>query len=75
MKVSDLINGLQKMPQDADVLCLWDGELRTEVNIIYESKGGDVVLADFNDVCYSTNSRPKNAPTASSSPYWHTPKK
>jgi hypothetical protein len=74
MKVKDLIIELQKMPQEAMVWHLWDGEPRTEINIVYESKEGDVVTADFSEVCYSTNSRPKDAPCSEKDRYWQTPK-
>lgn len=60
------------MPQNANVFHLWDGELRTEINIVYESKDEKVVTADYEHVCYSTESRPKNAPTYEENRYWKT---
>lgn len=75
MKVSELIQQLQKMPQDASVFHLWDGEARTEINVVYQSKEGDVITADFDMACYSTGSRPINAPTSQEMMVWHTPPK
>ena len=73
MKVQALIEALQKMPQDADVTHLWDGEPRTNIEIVYLARGGFVVTSDFEMVCYSNESRPADAPTAKDDPYWETP--
>lgn len=35
MKVNELITALQSMPQDAKVRHLWDGEARTEINLVW----------------------------------------
>jgi len=75
MKVKQLIEKLQEMPEDAKVLHLWDGAPRTGIEHVWLSKGGDVITADNDMVCYSTESRPINAPTSSESEYWHTPRK
>ena len=72
MKVKELIRELQKMPQGAKVYHLWDGEPRTEINVVYESKNGRVITADFMEVCYSTDARPKDAPSAEQDEYWQT---
>ena len=74
MKVSDLITRLQQLLPDADVVCLWDGEPRSEVEHAYLARDGYVVLADFDEVCYSTGARPADAPTEEENPYWKTPK-
>ncbi len=60
MKVKHLIEQLEKMPQDAEVFHLWDGEPRTSINIVYECKSGQVITSDFDEICYSPNARPKN---------------
>lgn len=73
MTVKELIAELQKMPQDAQVEHLWDGEPRTGINIVYESKDGRVITSDYNQDCYSTEGRPKDAPTREQQQYWHTP--
>jgi hypothetical protein len=73
MKVKELIKELEKMPQDALVFVIWDGEPRTEINVVWKAKNGAVMTADFNDVCYSDDARPKGAPTPKKEPYWRTP--
>jgi hypothetical protein len=74
MKVYELIKELKGMPKDANVYHLWDGELRTEIQHVWLSRGGDVVTADNEQVCYSTESRPCEAPTSKQSSYWKSPK-
>lgn len=74
MKVKDLITELEKMPQDAEVMHLWDGEARTTIEMAYLSKNGAVITADFGEVCYSSESRPIDAPTREENKYWETPK-
>lgn len=75
MKVSRLIELLQTMPPEAEVFHLWDGELRTAINHVWLTRGGDVATADNDEVCYTTESRPVDAPTSEQDPYWHSPKK
>jgi hypothetical protein len=73
MTVKELIIELQKMPQDAEVYHLWDGEPRTAINVVYEAKIGMVMTSDYEMVCYSTDSRPIDAPTSEEHTYWETP--
>ena len=73
MRVSELIYALKKMPQDAEVEHLWDGEPRTAINFVYLSKDGRVITADYNQDCYSTAGRPVDAPTRDEQTYWSTP--
>ena len=73
MKVKDLIKELEKMPQDAEVMHLWDGEARTAIEVVYESKNGTVITSDFQQVCYSSSTRPIDAPTKEEERYWETP--
>lgn len=73
MTVKELIIELKKMPQNARVFHLWNGELRTAVNVVYEAKNGVVVTSDFEMVCYSTGTRPKWAPSSEEDRYWKTP--
>lgn len=70
MTVAELIAQLQQLPQDAKVWHLWDGELRTEVNYVWLARDGSVGTADFDQVLYSKESRPADAPDI---PYWRTP--
>jgi hypothetical protein len=70
MKVKELIEQLRKMPQDLDVMYLWDGEPRTEVGAVYEARDGYVVLSGEYEVGYSTGARPHGAPTCEENPFW-----
>lgn len=74
MTVQELIKALSKMPQDARVFHLWDGEPRTAINVVYETKNGKVMTADYEQVCYSDNAMPKDAFRTHIGAYWHTPK-
>lgn len=73
MKVSKLIECLQKMPPDAEVWHLWDGELRTEIQHVWLSRDGVVGTADYDQVLYTGDARPSDAPDAKEDPYWSTP--
>lgn len=74
MKVKELIKSLQAMPNhDAHVFHLYDGDLYGELSMVYESRGGKVVTSDYSQVCYETDSRPKDAPTSTEDPHWRTP--
>ena len=73
MKVSELIKCLKEMPEDAEVFHLWDGEARTIINHVWLSRSGDVITADSGMTCYSTETRPIDAPTKEEDRYWETP--
>ena len=73
MNVSELIEVLGTLPQDATVLHLWDGEARTEINHAWLSKDGKVITADYGMVCYSSETRPVDAPGGDQR-YWETPR-
>lgn len=73
MRVKDLIKALERMPPDAWVFHIWDGEPRTEIVHVWLSRGGDVMTADANQVVYSEKSRPPHAPTERESSYWDSP--
>jgi hypothetical protein len=72
MKVNELIAALSKLPQDAEVWHLWDGEARTQIEHVWVSRRGDVITADYGMVCYSSDSRPADAPISEVDPYWRT---
>lgn len=72
MKVGQLIAELNKMPPDAEVSHLWDGALRTSIEVVYLAKNGEVVTADYSQVCYRTEERPIAAPAADENKYWET---
>jgi hypothetical protein len=73
MKVSELIERLQKMPADAEVFHLWDGALRTAIQHVWLTRAGTVGTGDNNAVCYDTEDRPVDAPTEQDDRYWSTP--
>ena len=75
MKVKDLITALQAMPQDADTWHLWDGEARTEIEHVWLSKDGNVITADCNEPCYSTETQPAEATASGKFGFWHTTRK
>jgi len=72
MTVLQLIEELTVLPPNAEVMHLWDGELRTCINVVYLAKNGDVVTADYREVCYTTECRPVNAPSSEENQFWHT---
>lgn len=73
MQVKELIEKLKTMPQDAEVKHLWDGDPRTTINFVWLSKGGVVITADYDEVCYSGINRPRGAPSSGEDLYWSTP--
>jgi hypothetical protein len=73
MTVVELIEKLKKMPPRARVFHIWDGEPRTGINIVYKSRCGAVMTADWGEVVYSTNARPKDAPTSEENKHWCLP--
>ena len=70
MKVADLVSELLTLPQDADVLSIWDGEPRTDINAVWLSRSGRVMLCDVDDVVYSEESRPPWSPSQKENPHW-----
>lgn len=46
MIVSELVEVLRFMPQDANIFYCWDGEARSPLDVVYESRKGDVIFAD-----------------------------
>lgn len=72
MKVKTLIKKLEEMDQDADVMHLWDGELRTGIERVYMGKTGICVTADYEMVAYCDDARPIDAPTPEEDSYWKT---
>lgn len=73
MKAAKLIDALRTMPPDAEVFHLWDGEARTVIEHVWLARDGNVLTADNSMVCYSTETRPVDAPTSDENRYWQTP--
>lgn len=61
MKVKELIEILKKMPMEAEIYHLWDGEPRTKINVVYESRIGNVITSDFGEYCYGEENKPVGA--------------
>lgn len=72
MIVSQLIEYLRKMPQDAEVFHIWDGAARTGIEHVFVSKSGNVMTSDNNQVVYADEDRPLDAPSEKEEPYWYT---
>lgn len=52
MKVAELIERLREMPPAADVWVLWDGAVRSEVEVVYQARGNRVVLKEGDEPVY-----------------------
>lgn len=61
MKVKELIKELKKMPPEARVFHIWDGEPRTAINVVYESKSGHVMTCDWGGMVYRDDYNPKDS--------------
>lgn len=74
MKVNQLIEILKTMPPEAKVFHIWDGEPRTEINIVYLSKAGHVMTIDNHQPIYSKMALPEDIDSESNKTYY-TPEK
>jgi len=72
VRARQLIEILQAMPQDAEVLHLWDGKARTTIEVVWLSRDGRIITADKGMICYDTETRPPDAPTKEEDRYWQT---
>lgn len=71
MNVSEVIAALQKMPADAEVLMLWDGDLRSGIDVVWLARDGEVGVGPWNEPCYSEGYRPAGSPPHSTgTPYY-----
>lgn len=71
MKVSELIEALKAMPQDAEVGHVWDGAYRTDICHVWVARNGKVMTADDDMVVYYTDDRPEGAPTQDEADSWY----
>jgi hypothetical protein len=69
MTVAELIARLSALPLTAKVGYAWDGGVRSSVDFVFLSRGGDVVISD-GDVIYYDEDRPAEAPTSEEDRYW-----
>lgn len=72
MTVAEVIEDLKNMPQDAEFRAIHDG-YSCDLSLIWLSKGGAVIVADFDEVVYKDKNRPIGAPDEKQKKYWHTP--
>jgi hypothetical protein len=70
MKVHQLIKVLQSMPQEAEVLHVYDGSPH-DIEHVWLSRNGDVITSFCSEPVYSLNDRPANS---SDERFWHTPR-
>lgn len=61
MRVKRLKEILQTMPDDAFIRYIWDGEPRSDVQNVWLSKSGIVMISDDNSTVYQEDSIPINA--------------
>lgn len=72
MTVAEIIGELRKMPQDLDVLHVWDGAPRTAIKHVWLARDKSAVItADDSEVVYSAEYRPESAP-GEEERYWYT---
>jgi hypothetical protein len=74
MKTSQLIEILKELPQDADIVYLYDGWCTCEIEGAYFAQGGEVILID-DGVVYHDENRPIGAPGEKDDRYFHPYKK
>ena len=70
MIVSEVIKALSRMPQEAEVMGLYDGALRLSVDAVYQSRSGYVALAAFHEPIYHDMDRPISAPSVAENRFW-----
>ncbi len=74
MKVSDLIEKLKTMPQDAEVKHVWDGGAYTTIQHVWLSRSGIVMTADFDMPVYNEEDRSAEMPNEKEKKYYYTEK-
>ena len=62
MTVSELIDKLKLMPQDADVYCLYDLYADKDVDHVWLAKNGKVVLGRFQELVTESEDTPEGQP-------------
>jgi hypothetical protein len=59
MKVKKLIEKLQKLPENAKVEIIYDGEPRMSVDLVFESVSGKIIIMGYNEPIYTEKYYPK----------------
>ncbi len=63
MKTHELIQKLLQLPQDAEVSIVYDGADRMDVDHIWLSQKGSILLSGSNNPIYETEDRPEGVPS------------
>lgn len=72
MNVKELIEQLQKLPSEAKVYMIWDGEPRNPVEIAYLSKSGHAMVVGSTEIVYQDKFTPIGT-TEDGDRFWSTP--
>jgi len=72
MKVSQLIEQLKGMPQNAVVSHVWDGASRTIIQHVWLARSGEVCTADSCMNVWCDEDRPVMGPTCKEESNWKT---
>lgn len=59
--VAELIAALQKMPQDRDVVFIYDGFIRCDANSVWVSRRGQVVISEADEDIYDEANQPEES--------------
>lgn len=58
MNVIELINKLEQLPNDAPVVSIYDGYCDIDIDLVYLSKGGRVILINEYSSIYDEENKP-----------------
>lgn len=72
MKVLELINILETMPDTAEVHLHYDGALRIDNVCTWFTRDGVAAIGGRDEPVYYTEDRPAHAPDSATDPYWST---
>lgn len=71
MTVAELITRLQALPQDCNVVALYDGGYGVQyIECVWIAKGGQCILVPEGEVLSKDDQRPKWAPDKNTEEFW-----
>lgn len=73
MNARELIELLSKLPPDVEVCALYDGSYKMELDCVWLSRQGTILIASSEEAVDSTEDRPEGAPTREEKPWWRCP--